>query len=119
MIAEAENGGPLELQPDNESIIKKSFAVYVRPEVERWSDGRRNRLKMSLAYFINKPVVLENDVLANVQDLTMPEPRDIRQFFEWFYEALFPDHPMNEVDVSNVQEDNDVMQMNFDPGELA
>lgn len=118
MIAEAENGAPLNLAPDVEPNIKEAFEKYVKPEVEQWSEKRFERLKLSLAYFVNKPDVLSDDVLANVQDLTMPEPSDIQQFFRWFYEVLFPDQPIKNIDVSNVKEDNDVMQMNFDPGEL-
>lgn len=119
MVAEAKNGGPLGLLPDVESNIKEAFAAYIKPQVLRWPEKRIQRLRLSLAYFINKPRVLEYDVLANVQDLTMPEPSDYQQFFRWLYEVLFPDQPMEEIDLSDVQEDNDVMQMNFEPGELS
>ena len=118
MIAEAENGSPLNLAPDIEANIKGTFTDHVKPEVERWSKERSARLKLSLAYFINKPEVLEDEILANIQDLTMPEPADIQQFFRWLYEVLFPNEPITEVDVTNVEEDNDVMQMNFEQDEL-
>lgn len=118
MIAEAENGSPLNLAPDVESNIKRAFADHIKPEVARWSDERSSRLKLSLAYFTNRPEVLEDEVLANIQDLTMPEPADIQQFFLWLYEVLFPNEPISEIDVSNVEEDNDVMQMNFEQDEL-
>jgi len=119
MAAEARNGGPLGLLPDVESNIKQAFSLHVKPRIDGWPDRRRERLRLSLAYFIGKPSVLEYDVLANIQDLTMPEPSDFSQFFRWLYESLFPDQPMNELDLSGVQEDNDAMQMNFEPGELS
>ncbi|GIW98760.1 MAG: hypothetical protein KatS3mg111_2093 [Pirellulaceae bacterium] len=118
-IAEAENGKPLPLDPDDEASMKAAFTKYVKPEVERWSSHRRERLKLSLVYFLDKPNVLEDDVLANIQDLTMREPSDIRQWFLWLYESLFPNENAKSVDVSDVVEDNDVMQMNFEPGELS
>jgi hypothetical protein len=118
-IAEAENGQPLDLDPNDESLMKRSFEAHVRPEVNRWSPVRRERLKKSLAYFLYRPVVLRDEVLANVQDLTMSEPADIRQFFVWLYESLFPDERLRDVDISNVSEDNDIMQINLEPGELA
>ena len=118
-IAEAEYGKPLPLDPEDEGSMKRAFTQYVCPEVQRWSSDRRERLKLSLVYFLDKPEVLENDVLANVQDLTMPEPSDIRRWFLWLYESLFPNEHVRTVDVSDVVEDNDVMQMNFEPGELS
>lgn len=119
MTAEAEYGKPLPLDPNDEGSMKRAFTLYVRPEVQRWSSDRRERLKLSLAYFLQKPDVLEDDVLANVQDLTMPEPSDIQQWFLWLYESLFPNENARSVDVSDVVEDNDVMEMNFEPGELS
>jgi hypothetical protein len=118
MVAEAENGKPLPIDPDDESSAKQSFELYVVPRVRRWSLLRRDRLRLSLAYFLNHPAVLEDDVLANVQDLTMREPSDIQRFFRWLFESLFPETRLSEVDLSGVTEDNDVMQMNFEPGEL-
>ncbi len=119
MIAEAENGEPLGLRPDDESCMKQAFEMHVRPEIERWSSARRERLKLSFAYFLERPHVLEDDVIANAQDLTMPEPSDIRRFFLWLYESIFPDDNVADIDVSDAKEDNDVMQMNFEPGELS
>jgi hypothetical protein len=118
MIAEAENGTPLPLDPDDEASMKRAFKEYVQPQVQRWSPDRQERLKLSLVYFLDKPNVLQDDVLANIQDLTMREPSDTQKWFLWLYESLFPNENVNRVDVSDVVEDNDVMQMNFEPGDL-
>jgi hypothetical protein len=67
---------------------------------------------LSLAYFIHKPRILDYEVLANVQDLTMPEPSDYKQFFCWLYDVLFPAQPMSDVDLSTLREDNDPMEIN-------
>jgi len=119
MIAEAANGKPLLLDPDDECSTKGVFTRYVQPQVQRWSSRRRERLRLSLAYFLERPAVLADDVLANIQDLTMREPSDIRQWFLWLYESLFPNENVKGVDVSNVVEANNVMEMNFEPGELS
>lgn len=118
-VAEVENGGPLPLDPDDERSMKDAYARHVKPWVDRWAQHRKDELKRSLAYFLQKPEVLENDVLANVQDLTMPEPSDIQKLFLWLYEVLFPDEPPSEVDLSDVVEDNDIMKTNFSPDDWA
>ena len=112
-ISEVNNGRPLNLNPECEVSIKSEFSSHILTGTERWPNEKQEQLKLSLAYFLQKPEILDNNVLANVQDLTMPEPVDIRQFFSWLYEALFPDSPIECVDISNVIEDNDIMQVNF------
>ena len=118
-VAECEHGGPLPLDTEDERSMKLAYEQHVRPWVERWAPHRKEELKRSLAYFLQKPEVLDYDVLANVQDLTMPEPSDIQQIFRWLYEVLFPDEPLSEVDLSDVVEDNDTMETNFGPGDWA
>ena len=118
-VAECERGAPLPLDPDDEHSMKRAYEDHVRPWVDRWAPHRQEELKRSLVYFLQKPDVLDYDVLANVQDLTMAEPSNIQQMFRWLYEVLFPDSPLSQVDLSGVVEDNDIMKTNFGPGELS
>lgn len=113
-IAEAEKGCPLDINPNDESSSKRAFNQYVRPEVQKWSVKFIDSLRLSFAYFINRPEILEYRILANIPDLTMAEPSDIQIFFLWFWESLFPGENIERVDVSGVREDNDVMQVNPD-----
>ena len=118
--AEYENGGPFHIDPDNEKCMKELFSEHISPEIARWSDKRRKKLKYSFAYFINKPDILDYKVLADLQDFTMPkEPSDISKFFLWLFEVLFPDEIISSIDLSNIEENNDIMQTNFEPGELS
>ena len=90
----------------------KSAFQYVRTIVSGWSSHMREKLKLSFAYFIHKPEILEFEVLANAQDLTIRKVDDYVQLFKWLYEVLFPDDPIESIDISNVVEINNIMEIN-------
>ncbi len=50
--------------PDNRERVQALFREFVLPSFRTWSGKWREKLKLSLAYFISRPDVLENDVLA-------------------------------------------------------
>jgi hypothetical protein len=118
-IAEAQNASPLRIDPNSKASVVAAFSKFVLPEISRWSSARRERLKLSLAYFLRKPQILEDEVLGNMQDLTMAPPYNIVLWFSWMFEALFPYVEIESVDIRNLKEDNDILQMNFEPGDPA
>ena len=111
-VAEASKGEPLNLDPDDEQIAKRAFALYIKPEVEKWSPERIAQLKISFAYFIHRIDILEDRVLANIPDLTMPEPSNIQRLFFWLWECLFPGEGIETIDIDGVEEINDVLRTN-------
>lgn len=113
-VPEATDGTPLVLDPNNGGSMKQAFAKYIRPNVESWSNNKRNTLKLSFAYFIQRPEILDYQVLAKVPDLPLcDDPIDIQAFFLWLYETLFPNDPISQIDVSEVIEKNDIWEFNF------
>jgi hypothetical protein len=90
-IFEAEKGEPLGLDPNNEEKMKLAYSLYILPEVRKWPKDQIERLRYSFIYFLKKPDILDRKILANIQDLTMPEPDNITQIFYWLFETLFPE----------------------------
>ncbi|GAC1333842.1 MAG: hypothetical protein NVSMB14_00790 [Isosphaeraceae bacterium] len=109
-IEEAMNGGPLQLDPDDELNMKGNFDLHIKPYLYMWPQSRLERFKLSMAYFIDQTDILDEVVLANLQDLTMREPADIRKFFCWLWECIFPELKIEEVCISDVKENNDVTE---------
>ena len=110
--AEAENGGPLQLDPNDELSAKENFNAYIKPYLNKWPQHNLERFKLSMAYYIDRPDILEYKVLANLQDLTMKEPSDIRNFFLWLWECIFPELKIEEMHIKGVKENNDFTQNN-------
>lgn len=111
-IAELESGEPLGFDPDDETSTKAAFEKHVCPSLHQWTTERTERLMLSLAYFHSKEEILDDQILANLPELTMPEPENTSLFFRWLFEALFPDRDIDSIQVESVEEANDVMEAN-------
>ena len=111
-IENAELDGELNINPDDEPRLRQLFLTLVRPSIDGWSKSYRDKLRLSLAYYLHRPEVLDR-VLASQQDLDMPEPSDIVQFFTILWESLFPGQDQHTVDLTDLEENNDVMEINL------
>lgn len=103
--------GELNIDPNNEARLRELFRAHVRPFVDGWSERYREKLRLSLAYFMRRPEILDR-VLASQQDLDMPEPSNIFQFFTILWEILFPEQDPTTLDSTDIEEKNDVMEIN-------
>lgn len=86
--------------------------MHVRPYINGWSKRYCDKLRLSLAYFMRRPEILDR-VLAGQQDLDMPEPSNIVRFFTILWESLFPGQDQHTLDLTDIQEKNDVMEINL------
>lgn len=109
---EAEQGCPIDIDPDDEQSVKHVYQVCVVPWYSRLAESNARIFKVALAYFLKKHDFSGLEVLENTVDLTMAKPTHPRLLFVWMWEVLFPTTSVNEIDTSNVQEDNDAMQLN-------
>jgi len=100
----------LGIDPDDERDVRRAFATIVAPKVSRWSPYWRDTLRLALAYYIERPDVLNYKVLAKLQDFSMPEPADVAGFFRIMWEVLFPDEDLEAVSLDDVVENNDPME---------
>ena len=115
---EAVSGVPLGIDPNSETSSKEASRRFVRPWVHRWSAERVARLRLSLAYYLSRTDILDDNVLASLPDLAITQPKNTQLFFVRLWEVVFPEQGPTTLDVSAVTEDNDVMQVNKLPGEL-
>jgi hypothetical protein len=112
-LAEAKGGRPLDIDPNDEASAKRAFRQYVAPHVERLEERSKELLKTSFAFFLKKDGVTHWDrTLADLEDLSLREPRDLRRFFLWLWEVLYPDTRFQDVPTEGIVEDNDVMRVN-------
>jgi hypothetical protein len=105
--------GPCAIDPDDIDVVKAAFGTYVLPRVAEWSAGKRQHLRVSLAYYLQRSLMRQVDVLVDLQDLTMREPADQNTFFLWLWEVLFPNETVDAVDTQNVVESNDIEWINM------
>jgi hypothetical protein len=111
-VENVKSNGALNIDPDDEGRLRELFTALVRPSVSRWSARYQDKLRLSLAYYLRRPEILDR-VLAGQQDLDMPEPSDIVQFFTILWESLFPEQDWRALDATNLEENNDVMEINL------
>lgn len=111
-IRSVTSNGELTIDPDDTVELRQIINAHVVPYVEQWSDKYREKLRLSLACFLQRPDVLDR-VLASQQDLEMPEPSDLVGFFCVLWECLFPGQDAGTVDLSHIEEDNDMMEINL------
>jgi hypothetical protein len=110
--AEARRGRPLDIHPDDESSMKEAYAAHVVPNFARLSIEGKELVKRSLAYFLKKRGDHWHQVLANEQDLTLPEPTDVRSMFCWLWEVLFPREDFRQIETDEFAENNDPLEIN-------
>jgi hypothetical protein len=102
--------GELGIDPDDTNSVRNALAAIVAPHVQKWSPFWRNKLRLSLAYYIRRPDILNYKVLANLQDFSMAEPSDVRGFFSVLWDVLFPGENLKAVSLDDVVENNDIME---------
>lgn len=110
-IANAKLNGALDLDPEDEVRLREIFRVHIGPYIDGWSKESRDKLRLSLAYYLHHPAILDG-VLAGQQDLDMPEPSNVVRFFTILWESLFPGQDRHSLDITNVEQKNDVMEIN-------
>lgn len=108
--AEAEQGHPLGIDPNDEQSVRRAIESYVCPWVRRLKPECRALLMTTLAYFLKKPTFTGAEVFAQVPDLTMGRPDDERRIFEWMWKSLVPGIRYHDIDTSACTEDNDMMK---------
>jgi len=65
---EARNGD-LGIDPDDEGLMRRLFADIVAPVVRNWPEVWLDKLRLSLAYYMSRPEILQHNVLDTLQDL--------------------------------------------------
>ena len=110
--AEEAMQGDLGIDTDDTASVANAFASIVVPEVRRWSAPWREKLKLSLAYYLRQPDILVDAVLASLQDLRLAEPSDPACFFRLLWDSLFPGERPDGVRLDDIVENNDVMEIN-------
>jgi hypothetical protein len=110
--AEAECGGPLGIDANDEDSVKRAFRLHVLPWVQRLKPESRQALKITMAYFLKQPDFTGDEILANIPDLTMNNPTNIRLLFEWLWQTLFGETAYTAIDTRNCRENNDMMEIN-------
>lgn len=101
------------IDPDDESQLRTLFRERIRPYIARWAQVYRSRLQLSLAYYIHRPETLDR-VLASEQDLDMPEPTNVVRFFAILWEVLYPNIDCSAIDLSEAEENNDTLNVEFE-----
>lgn len=102
---------PILVDADDEESVKAAVRECVLPSVMRWSPEKRERLRLSLAYFLRKePYFVVEMAFTHMQDRYMPDPKDGRAFLIWLWECLYPGESYENVDITNVVEINDVFR---------
>jgi hypothetical protein len=109
--AEEARCGDLGWDPDDSVAMKKVFIDLIVPHIQGWPAFWREKLKRSLAYYINQPKILEYEVLVD-QDISMHDPTDYSAFFRVLWEALFPGERLEDISLEGVVENNDIMEIN-------
>jgi len=110
--AEAVQGRPLDIDANDEQSMKHAFKSHVLPWVQDLLPQNQELLKVSFAYFLQQDRFPGDEIFANIPDLTMNAPDDLRQFFEWFWESLYPGTDYRDIPANDVIEDNDIMRTN-------
>lgn len=108
-VCEVVTGTPILDNADDEACVKRAMRECVVPSVMHWSSEKRDRLKLSLAYFLRKdPYYVAETAFAYMQDRYMPDPKDGRTFLIWLWESLYPGESYEDMDIADVVEINDV-----------
>jgi hypothetical protein len=111
--AQLHDGGVLLMDTNCERSVKQYVSTWILPHMQKWKRPTLEALQLALAFYIRKdPEKLETAVLDGMQELEMMEPEDVRRFFVWVYEAVFPLHPLREVDINLAVVDNDPLDAN-------
>lgn len=112
--AQIKEGGDLHMDSNSENSVKDYVGTWMFPKLQLWPLSAIEALQLALAFYIRKdPSVLERCVLDGLQDLELMQPDDVRQFFVWVYEGLFPHQPFTDVDLNLAVIDNDPMDANL------
>jgi hypothetical protein len=98
--------------PDDPEKVRRVMVEKIKPVIENWSSASREKLRISLAYFIRKPQFLVDRVLGSLQDLSMPEPAHPEEFFQIMWDAIFPGERWQDISTVGVVENNDMMEIN-------
>ena len=102
---------PILVNADDEDCVKRAMRECVVPSVMLWSPEKRDRLKLSLAYFLRtNPYFVAETAFTYMQDRYMPDPKDGRTFLIWLWECLYPGESYEDVDITDVVEINDVFR---------
>jgi hypothetical protein len=105
--------GDLEIDPDDARLMRELFSRIVAPRVRNWREIWREKLRVTLAYYIRRRIALDYETFGGLlQDLTMPEPSDMAAFLSLLSDVLFEGQSWEEVRLEGVVENNDVMEIN-------
>ena len=110
-VCEVVTDTPILDNADDEASVKRAIGECVVPSVLHWSSEMRDRLKLSLAYFLRKdPYLVAETAFAHMQDRYMPDPKDGKKFLTWLWECLYPSESYENMDITDVVEMNDVFK---------
>jgi hypothetical protein len=111
-ISSSRESGWRTLDANSEIAMKEAYRKFIIPWERQLRPVNRQVLKRTLAHFLNKEFDFDDNVLSNLQDIDMTEPRDARALFVWLWEVLYPRECFSAVDTSNAREENEVMLLN-------